>query len=92
LLLPENYSQQRDDRRYIEEYWVISVMDYIISKYILDSGRPSMKHRKDLDFTEACLFESMRLGSVFGIGIPHMAICDSQIGMYLLRILIKETC
>ncbi|XP_048736456.1 steroid 17-alpha-hydroxylase/17,20 lyase-like isoform X2 [Ostrea edulis] len=49
---------------------------------VVDSGRPSMKHRKNLDFTEACLFESMRLGCVFGIGIPHMAICDSQIGGY----------
>lgn len=26
------------------------------------------------------MFETMRLGGVVGIGVPHMSICDSQIG------------
>ncbi|XP_048758699.1 steroid 17-alpha-hydroxylase/17,20 lyase-like [Ostrea edulis] len=46
------------------------------------SERPSMKHRNKLHFLEACMFETMRLGGVVGIGVPHMSICDSQIGGY----------
>ncbi|XP_048745587.1 steroid 17-alpha-hydroxylase/17,20 lyase-like [Ostrea edulis] len=49
---------------------------------VVGSDHPSMKHRNSLEFTEACLFETMRLGSVVGFGIPHMNICDSQVGGY----------
>ena len=48
------------------------------------SEQPSMKHRSKLDYTEACLFETLRLGSVVGLGVPHMTICDSQVGKELL--------
>jgi hypothetical protein len=45
--------------------------------------RPSMKDRDNLHFTEACIFETMRLGSFTGLCLPHMTICDSQVGKYL---------
>ncbi|XP_061194476.1 steroid 17-alpha-hydroxylase/17,20 lyase-like isoform X1 [Saccostrea echinata] len=49
---------------------------------VIGARHPSMRDRNKLDYTEACLFESMRLGSVTGLGVPHMAICDSQVGGY----------
>ncbi|XP_061194480.1 steroid 17-alpha-hydroxylase/17,20 lyase-like [Saccostrea echinata] len=49
---------------------------------VVGSGHPSMKDRNNLDYTEACLFETMRLGSVAGLGVPHMTMCDSQVGGY----------
>lgn len=49
---------------------------------LLGSDVPSMKNRNDFDLTEACLFETMRLGNVLGLGVPHMTICDSQVGGY----------
>ncbi|XP_052704584.1 steroid 17-alpha-hydroxylase/17,20 lyase-like [Crassostrea angulata] len=49
---------------------------------VVGSEQPSMKDRSKLDYTEACLFESMRLSNVVGIGLPHMTICDSQVGGY----------
>lgn len=39
-----------------------------------------MKDRGNLDYTEACIFESMRLSNFIGFGIPHMTVCDSQVG------------
>ncbi|XP_052704595.1 steroid 17-alpha-hydroxylase/17,20 lyase-like [Crassostrea angulata] len=49
---------------------------------VVGPHQPSMKDRSKLDYTEACLFESMRLSNVLGLGVPHMTICDSQIGGY----------
>ncbi|XP_056018610.1 steroid 17-alpha-hydroxylase/17,20 lyase-like isoform X2 [Ostrea edulis] len=49
---------------------------------VVGTERPSMKHRDTLHFTEACMFETMRLGNVAGLGAPHMTICDSQVGGY----------
>ncbi|XP_061194486.1 steroid 17-alpha-hydroxylase/17,20 lyase-like [Saccostrea echinata] len=49
---------------------------------VVGSGHPSIKDLSNLDYTEACLFETMRLGSVVGLGIPHMTICDTQVGGY----------
>uniref|UniRef100_A0A8W8IQX5 Steroid 17-alpha-hydroxylase/17,20 lyase n=1 Tax=Magallana gigas TaxID=29159 RepID=A0A8W8IQX5_MAGGI len=53
-----------------------------ISDIFFGPHQPSMKDRSKLDYTEACLFESMRLSNVLGLGVPHMTICDSQIGGY----------
>ncbi|XP_061194482.1 steroid 17-alpha-hydroxylase/17,20 lyase-like [Saccostrea echinata] len=49
---------------------------------VVGSEHPSMKHRNNLDYTEACLFETLRLGGVAGLGVPHMTMCDSQVGGY----------
>ncbi|XP_048745552.1 steroid 17-alpha-hydroxylase/17,20 lyase-like [Ostrea edulis] len=49
---------------------------------VVGSGIPSMKNRNNFDFLEACLFETMRLANVTGLGVPHMTICDSQVGGY----------
>ncbi|XP_061194478.1 steroid 17-alpha-hydroxylase/17,20 lyase-like [Saccostrea echinata] len=49
---------------------------------VVGSGHPSMKDRNNLDYTEACLFETLRLGNVAGLGVPHMTICDTQVGGY----------
>ncbi|XP_022341319.2 steroid 17-alpha-hydroxylase/17,20 lyase-like [Crassostrea virginica] len=49
---------------------------------VVGDGQPSMKHRSKLDYTEACLYETLRLGSIIGFGVPHMTICDSKVGGY----------
>ncbi|XP_061194481.1 steroid 17-alpha-hydroxylase/17,20 lyase-like [Saccostrea echinata] len=49
---------------------------------VIGSRHPSMKDRNNLDYTEACLFETLRLGNVTGLGVPHMTICDTQVGGY----------
>ncbi|KAK3099712.1 hypothetical protein FSP39_008420 [Pinctada imbricata] len=41
---------------------------------------PSASDRNNLCFTEACMMETMRKGSVAAIGIPHYTICDSSVG------------
>ncbi|XP_062620092.1 steroid 17-alpha-hydroxylase/17,20 lyase-like [Saccostrea cucullata] len=49
---------------------------------VVGSGRPSMKDRSSLHYTEGCLFETLRLANVAGLGIPHKTICDTQVGGY----------
>ncbi|XP_048740940.2 steroid 17-alpha-hydroxylase/17,20 lyase-like [Ostrea edulis] len=49
---------------------------------VVGSGMPSMKNRNDFDLIEACLFETMRMGNVAGLGVPHKTICDSEVGGY----------
>ncbi|XP_056018611.1 steroid 17-alpha-hydroxylase/17,20 lyase-like [Ostrea edulis] len=49
---------------------------------VVGSECPSMKHRDTLHFTEACMFETMRLGNFIVMGFPHMTICNSQVGGY----------
>ncbi|XP_056004408.1 steroid 17-alpha-hydroxylase/17,20 lyase-like isoform X2 [Ostrea edulis] len=46
---------------------------------VVGMERPSMKNRDNLHFIEACIFETLRLGNVAGVGPPHMTICDSQV-------------
>lgn len=41
-----------------------------------------MDDRKHLRYTEAVLFESMRLGTVAPTGLPHVAMKDEQLGKY----------
>jgi hypothetical protein len=41
-----------------------------------------MKNRGDFNLVEACLFETMRMGNVVGFGVPHMTICDTQVGKW----------
>ena len=31
-------------------------------------------------YVEACLYETMRLGSAVALGVPHCTLCDSQVG------------
>ncbi|KAK3100065.1 hypothetical protein FSP39_014192, partial [Pinctada imbricata] len=40
---------------------------------------PSALDRPNLCFTEACIMETMRMGSVAGIGVPHSTICDTSV-------------
>jgi hypothetical protein len=39
-----------------------------------------MKDRDNLPFTEACIFETIRIGTVIGMISPHMTTCDSKVG------------
>ncbi|KAK3093488.1 hypothetical protein FSP39_016334, partial [Pinctada imbricata] len=49
----------------------------------IDSGeRPKSIDRPNLCFTEACVMETMRMGSVASIGLPHSTICDTTVGGY----------
>ena len=41
---------------------------------------PKMIHRPKLPYTEAVLYESMRLASVIPYGAPHQCARDSKIG------------
>lgn len=43
---------------------------------------PGMADRSDLGYTEAVLYESMRLSSVIPTGIAHATACDTDIGGY----------
>jgi hypothetical protein len=68
------------------EFSFIWKLYVIIRTYIWKStptgiGCPSMKHRYNLPLTEACLFETIRLGTVVGMVTPHMTICDTHVGM-----------
>ncbi|XP_065926328.1 steroid 17-alpha-hydroxylase/17,20 lyase isoform X2 [Magallana gigas] len=49
---------------------------------VVGSKQLSMKDRGNLDYTEACIFETMRISNSVGFGIPHMTVCDSQVGGY----------
>jgi hypothetical protein len=56
----------------------------ILSEYLLLTGRrcPSIADRQILPYTEACLYETMRAGVIAGLGLPHLTICDTSVGMY----------
>nr|XP_034329009.1 steroid 17-alpha-hydroxylase/17,20 lyase isoform X2 [Crassostrea gigas] len=43
---------------------------------------PSIADRQALSYTEACLYETMRAGVIAGLGVPHLTICDTQVGGY----------
>ncbi|XP_052674496.1 steroid 17-alpha-hydroxylase/17,20 lyase-like [Crassostrea angulata] len=43
---------------------------------------PSIADRQSLPYTEACLYETMRLGVIAGLGLPHLTICDTHAGGY----------
>ncbi|XP_053404200.1 steroid 17-alpha-hydroxylase/17,20 lyase-like isoform X2 [Mercenaria mercenaria] len=43
---------------------------------------PGIHDRPNLSYTEAVLYESMRLGTVGPLGIPHMTICDTEVAGY----------
>lgn len=43
---------------------------------------PGMKHRSKLTYTEASIYESIRLSSVTPVGLPHRANCDTSISGY----------
>ncbi|XP_045200320.2 steroid 17-alpha-hydroxylase/17,20 lyase-like [Mercenaria mercenaria] len=43
---------------------------------------PGINDRPNLSYTEAVLHESMRVGSVVPLGVPHMTICDTEIAGY----------
>jgi hypothetical protein len=64
---------------------MVIYLSYIL--YSLGADIPSMKNRSDFNFVEACLFETMRLGNAAGLGVPHMTICDSQVGKWYCIIL-----
>ncbi|KAK3100598.1 hypothetical protein FSP39_022336 [Pinctada imbricata] len=44
--------------------------------------RPSTTDRPNFSFTEACIMETMRVGSVVGTGLPHETVCDTTVGGY----------
>lgn len=39
-----------------------------------------MKDRHKLVYLEACLYETMRLGTAAAVGVPHCTLSDSQVG------------
>uniref|UniRef100_K1Q054 Steroid 17-alpha-hydroxylase/17,20 lyase n=1 Tax=Magallana gigas TaxID=29159 RepID=K1Q054_MAGGI len=43
---------------------------------------PSIADRQSLSYTEACLYETMRAGVIAGLSVPHLTICDTQVGGY----------
>ncbi|KAK3106564.1 hypothetical protein FSP39_022638 [Pinctada imbricata] len=53
-----------------------------IQKAIGKKRHPKATDRPNLCFTEACIMETMRMGSVVGIGVPHATICDTNVGGY----------
>ncbi|XP_078311740.1 steroid 17-alpha-hydroxylase/17,20 lyase-like [Crassostrea virginica] len=48
----------------------------------IGSRQVKMKDRHQLVYVEACLYETMRLGSAVALGVPHCTLCDSQVGGY----------
>ena len=45
---------------------------------------PRSQHRADLSYTEAVLYESMRLSTVPPFGVPHVTSCDTSLGEFSL--------
>ncbi|XP_060557494.1 steroid 17-alpha-hydroxylase/17,20 lyase-like isoform X2 [Ruditapes philippinarum] len=43
---------------------------------------PGIDDRPNLSYTEAVLYESMRLSTVLPLGVQHMTICDTEVGGY----------
>ncbi|XP_053404194.1 steroid 17-alpha-hydroxylase/17,20 lyase-like isoform X2 [Mercenaria mercenaria] len=43
---------------------------------------PGINDRPNLGYTEAVLHESMRLGTVAPLGLPHMTLCDTEVAGY----------
>ncbi|XP_062587481.1 steroid 17-alpha-hydroxylase/17,20 lyase-like [Saccostrea cucullata] len=43
---------------------------------------PTIADKQVLSYTEACLYETLRLGTIAGLGLPHTTICDTQVGGY----------
>ncbi|XP_061167194.1 steroid 17-alpha-hydroxylase/17,20 lyase-like [Saccostrea echinata] len=49
---------------------------------VIGTRRPSINDRPNLPFTEACVYETLRLGNVAAFGLPHSTLCDTQVGGY----------
>ncbi|KAK3099851.1 hypothetical protein FSP39_010743 [Pinctada imbricata] len=47
-----------------------------------ESKTAAVKDRPSLCFVEACIMETLRMGSVTAIGVPHSTICDTSVGGY----------
>ncbi|XP_055995738.1 steroid 17-alpha-hydroxylase/17,20 lyase-like [Ostrea edulis] len=43
---------------------------------------PSIADRQSLPYTEACIYETMRAGVIAALGLPHLTICDTNVGGY----------
>ena len=57
------------------------------------SGRnrfPGLKDRENLGYGEATLHDTMRLGTVVPLGVPHSTLCDTQVGEYKYNVLDKH--
>ncbi|XP_078311733.1 steroid 17-alpha-hydroxylase/17,20 lyase-like [Crassostrea virginica] len=48
----------------------------------IGSRKLTMKDRHKLVYLEACLYETMRLGTAAAVGVPHCTLSDSQVGGY----------
>ena len=56
----------------------------ILIEYTGKERLPALSDRSELSYTEAVLYESMRLTSVLPIGIMRMTLCDTSIGKLFL--------
>ncbi|KAK3100020.1 hypothetical protein FSP39_013576 [Pinctada imbricata] len=53
-----------------------------IDRVVGQDREPSITDRPNLSITEACIMETMRVGTISGVGLPHETICDTTVGGY----------
>ncbi|KAK3099270.1 hypothetical protein FSP39_001939 [Pinctada imbricata] len=71
--------EREDDVAMLSDIYIVQILSDIFS----EKGKsPSASDRPNLCFTEACIMETMRMGAVAGIGVPHSTLCDSSVGGY----------
>ena len=49
---------------------------------VTGSRMPGVADRPKLVYTEATMYEIMRLGTVAPLGVPHQTLCDTSVGGY----------